>query len=211
MPLRIRGQWPATYAQTYFSITVYFQSRDQSWVMRRVSYPERRQTRTSCRSASRRASFQKAHLQESSTTALYHSPEQCRVKGHVVYEGRHKMTTTGNVRFMGPLQFRLLRAQVKSSVRFQYHNNVQPFRLVRAIGRGRELDTHRVHFTELFFHAGMTVSGRYPDLVTNIAQSCRAGRHVSRQSGFLQFHGCTTKLRDPRSTLQRAPLTNFQR
>ena len=57
MPLRIRGQWPATYAQTYFSMTGYFQSRDHSWVLWRVSHPERRQTGTSFRSASRRASF----------------------------------------------------------------------------------------------------------------------------------------------------------
>ena len=44
MPRQFLGQWPATYAQTYFSISGYFQSLDHSLVIRRESYPERRQT-----------------------------------------------------------------------------------------------------------------------------------------------------------------------
>ena len=110
------------------------------------------------------------------------------------------MAATGNIRSMGPLQLRFLRAQVKSSIRFQFHNNVQPFRLVCAIRRWRELDT-----TELLFHAGVAVSGRDPDLVINISQSCRAGRHVSWQLGFLQLHGCTSKLCKPQKCATEGP------
>ena len=91
MPLRIRGRWPATYAQTYFSIAGYFQSRDQSWVMRRVSYPERRQTRTSCRSASRRASFER-HICSSRAQRHFTIPRSS-------VQSRDKQFTKGGTRW----------------------------------------------------------------------------------------------------------------
>ena len=102
--------------------------------------------------------------------------------------------------FMGPFQFRHFRLRSRDPSDFSTTTMSSHSALFVPSHVG---ETRRPPGTP---HGGVFSTQAWKS-VADIQTWCRAGRHVPKQFGFLQFHGRATELRKPRSTLQRAPVT----
>ena len=129
------------------------------------------------------------------------------VQSQAAHKRRHQVAPAGNARVTDPFQLRFLGTQVKGSIRFQLHNNVQPFRFVCAVrrwgigrpsGRRRRAVFPRKHGSQWpksrpghqRYRNGAVQGGTYP------------GTRAPSSSMVLRRNSA-----NPNSTLQRAPLT----